>query len=81
MDWTLEDNIVDGLFFCTTVTGRRGGRTPFVQAGAETSDIGSETVEPNPGSSREVIPGGWVPVSGIKMPSLVVLSAHFAFHW
>jgi len=33
-DWTLEDNIVDGLFFCATLTGRRGGHTPFVQAEA-----------------------------------------------
>ena len=38
MDWTLEDNMVDGLFFCATLTGRRGGHTPFVQAGTETSD-------------------------------------------
>jgi len=28
MDWTLEDNMVDGLFFCATLTGRRGGITP-----------------------------------------------------
>jgi len=27
MDWTLEDNMVDGLFFCTTLTGRRRGHT------------------------------------------------------
>ena len=25
--------MVDGLFFCATVTGRRGGHAPFVQAG------------------------------------------------
>jgi len=43
MDWALEDNFVDGLFFCATLTGRRGGRTPFVQAGAETSDTGAES--------------------------------------
>jgi len=36
MDWTEEDDMVDGLF-CATLTGRRGGHTPFVQAGAETS--------------------------------------------
>ena len=35
IDWTLEDNMVDGLFFCVTLTGRRGGHTPFVQAGVE----------------------------------------------
>ena len=28
-----------------------------------------------------VIPGGWVPVSGMQMRSLVGLSAHSAFHW
>jgi len=28
-----------------------------------------------------LIPGGWVPVSGIKMRSLMGLSAHPAFHW
>jgi len=38
MDWTLEDNMVDGLVFCATLTGRRGGYTPSVQVGAETSD-------------------------------------------
>ena len=53
MDWTLEDNTVDGLFFCATLTGRTGGHTPFVQAEAETSDTGAEAVEPDPGSSWE----------------------------
>jgi len=47
MDWTLEDNMVDGLFFCATLTGRRRGHTPFVQAGAEMSDTGAEAVKPN----------------------------------
>jgi len=45
MDWTLEDRMVDGLFFCATLTGRRGGHTPFVQAGAETFDIGAEAAK------------------------------------
>jgi len=58
MDWTLEDNMVDGLFFCTTLTGRRRGHTPFVQAGAETSDTGVEAVKPNPGFSWEGHSGG-----------------------
>jgi len=47
MDWTLEDNTAGGLFFCTTLTGRRGGHTPFVQAGGETSDTGVEAVQPD----------------------------------
>ena len=25
MDWTLEDNMIDGLFFCATLAGRRSG--------------------------------------------------------
>ena len=53
VDWTLEDNMVDGLLFCATLAGRRGGHTPFVQAGAETSDTGAEAVEPDPGPSWE----------------------------
>jgi len=40
MDWTLEDNMIDGLFFCATLTGRRRGHALFVQAGVETSDTG-----------------------------------------
>ena len=48
MSWTLEDNMVDGLFFCTTLTGRREGHTPFVQAGAETSHTGAEAVKLDP---------------------------------
>ena len=30
MDCTLEDNMVDGLFFCATLTGCRRGHTPIV---------------------------------------------------
>ena len=71
MDWTLEDDMADGLFFCATLTGCRGGNTPFVQAGVETPDTGAEAVESDPGSSWEVIPGVSVPVSGIKVRSLV----------
>jgi len=72
--------MVDGLFFCATFTGRREGHTPFVQAGAETSDTGAEAVKADPGSSWEGHSGcGCVPVSGIKVRSLVGLSAHSAF--
>jgi len=53
VDWTLEDDMADGLFICPTLTGRRGGHTPFVQAGVETSDNGAEVVEPDPGYSWE----------------------------
>jgi len=50
--------MVDGLFFCATLTGRREGHTPFVQAQAETSDTVAEAVEPDPGSSWEGHSGG-----------------------
>ena len=80
MDWTLEDDIVGGLFFCTTHTGCRGGHTPFVQAGAETSDSGTEAVMQDSSFSWEGHSGVCVPVSGIKVRSLVGLSAHSAFH-
>jgi len=45
--------MVDGLFFCATLTDRRGGHIPFAQAGAETSNTGAEAVKPDPGSSWE----------------------------
>ena len=51
--------MVDGLFFCATLTGRRGGHTSFVQAGAETPNTGEEAVKPDPGSFWEGH-SGWV---------------------
>ena len=70
--------MIDGLF-CATLTGLRGGYTPFVQAGLETSDTGAD--EPDPGSSwGGSFQGECVPVSGIEVRSLVGLSAHSAFH-
>ena len=53
MDWTLENNMVDDLFFFATLTGRRGGHTPFVQAGTKMSDTGAAAVKPDTGSSWE----------------------------
>jgi len=67
MDWTLEDNMVDGWFFCATLTDGRGGHTPCVQVGVETSDTNAEAVKPDPGSSWEGHSVGCVTVSGIKM--------------
>jgi len=48
MDWTLEDNVVNGVIFCATLTGRRSDHTPFVQTRAETSDISVELVKLDP---------------------------------
>ena len=55
--------MVDGLFFCATLTGRRGGHTPFVQAGAETSITGAEADKPDAGSSWEG--HSWVVDAGV----------------
>ena len=72
--------MVDDLSFFDTLTGRRGGHTPFVQAGAETTDTGAEAVEPDPGFSWKGHSGVCAPVSGIKVRTLVGLSTHSAFH-
>jgi len=78
MDWTLEDDMVNSLFFCATVTGRRGSHTHL-----------QERKRPTPVRRRlsqtqallgRVIPWGWVPVLGIKMRSFEGFSAHSAFH-
>jgi len=46
--------MVDGLFFCTTLTGRRGGHTPFVQVRAKAFDTGAEAAKPAPRCSWQV---------------------------
>ena len=73
--------MIDDLFFCATLTGRRGSHTPFVQAGAETPYIVVEGVKPDPIYSWEGHSVGLMPVSGMKMRNIVGLSAHSAFHW
>ena len=74
---TARDRVVR-LFFCATLTGHRGGHTSLVQAGAETSD--TSAVKPYQALLGRVIPVGWVPMSEIKMWSLVGLSVHSSFH-
>jgi len=51
--------MVYGLLFCATLTGHRGGHTPFVQAGPETSNTGAEAVKPDPGCPWECHSGSW----------------------
>jgi len=70
MDWTLEDNMVDGLFFCATLTGRRGGHPPVVQAGAETSGTSVVAVKPRVANRSGM--DGTVPelTSGVPCPRL-----------
>jgi len=48
MDWTLEDNMVNGSVFCATPTSRRSGHTPSAQTGAEMSGTRVEAIESNP---------------------------------
>jgi len=79
VDWTLED-MVDGLFFCATLTGRRGGYTPFVQAERKHLTPVQRQLSQTQALLGRVILGGWVMVSGMKMRSLVGLSTHSAFH-
>ena len=71
-----------GLFFCATLTSCRVGHTPFVQAGAKTSDTGVEAVKPDHAVLGRVIPGVWVLMLGMKVRNLAVLCNHFvsAFH-
>ena len=45
--------MVDGLFFCATLTGRTGSHTSFVQTGAEMPDTVAEAVKPHLDSSWE----------------------------
>jgi len=81
MDWTLEDDMDNGLFFCATLTGPRGGHTRLYQ---------QERKRPTPVRRRlsrtqaflgRVIPGVCVQVTGIKVRSSEGLSAHLAFYW
>jgi len=47
MDWALDDNMGDDLFFCATLTSGRVSHTPFAQAGVEMHDTGAEAVKPD----------------------------------
>ena len=60
MDWTLKDSMVDGLFFCAAITGSSRDHSPFVQAGAETSDTGAEAVKPDGGPSLFLEGSLWI---------------------
>ena len=85
IDWTLKDNMVDGLFICATLTGicatltgRRGGHTPLYK---------QERKRPTPVRSQlglflgGVIPGGECRSRGWKCGVLWDLSAHSACQW
>jgi len=65
MEWTLKE-MVNGLFFCATLTGRRGSHTTFAQAGAKMLNTGAEAVRQTQALLGRVTPGG-VLASGMKM--------------
>jgi len=81
MDWTLKDNMVDGVLFCATLTGRRGGHTNLYKHERKRPTLVRIWLSRTHALLGRVIPGGWVPVSGMKMRSLVGLSVHSAFRW
>ena len=81
MDWTLEDNMVDGLFFCATLTGRRGGMPHLHKQERKNPTSVRRRLRRTQAVLGRVVPRGWVPVSGKKVRSLVGLSARSAFHW
>jgi len=58
MDWILKDNMVDGLFFCATLTDRRGGHIPFVQIGAKRPTSVQRRLSRNQALLGSVTPGG-----------------------
>jgi len=50
--------MIDGLFFSTTLTGRRRGHTPLYKQERKRPKSGTEAVKPDPGSSWEGHSGG-----------------------
>jgi len=89
MDWTLEDNSVDSLFFCATLTCRKRGHNPFVQGEAETSKTDARRLCQNHAICGSAIPGGGCQM---KVRSLVFSNnshsvgdrpraPHFWFHY
>ena len=77
MELEMKDNIVNSLFLCATLTNRRRGHTAFVQAGAA---LVRKRLSRTHFTVGRAIPGEWVPVSGMKVWSLVVFSNHSAIH-
>jgi len=80
MDWSVKDNMVKGMFFCATLTNRRGDLSYLYK---------QERKRPTPMRRRSsrtqavlemVIQGRWMPVSGKKVGNMLVFSNHSTFH-
>ena len=80
MDWTLEDNMSDGLFFCATLISGKGGHTPFTHASAGASDTDAEAVEPGPRWSWKRHSGNVGAGAGDESEGSLGLTNHLAFH-
>jgi len=80
MDWTLEDNMVDGLFFCPHSQVAEKAIPHLYKQERKRPTAVRRRLSRTRAVLGRVIPGGWVPVSGIKVRSLVRLSNHSAFH-
>ena len=58
MDWTLEDNMADGLLFCATLTGRSGGHTHLYKQERKSPTPVRRQFSRTQALHGKVIPGG-----------------------
>ena len=72
-----RSNMVDGLFFCSTVTSHRMG---LVKVGVKRPTLVRRRLSGTHGVLGMAIQGGCLPMSGMKERSLLVFSNHNAFH-
>ena len=64
MNWTLEDNMVDGLFFCATLTGRRRGHTHLYKQERNRPTPVRRWLSRTQAVLGRVVPGVWL-VAGV----------------
>jgi len=73
MEWTMKDNMVNGLFCSATLTSRRRGHTHLCKQERSRLNWTHAVLV-------GAITGGLLLVSGMKLRSVVVLSNYSAFH-
>ena len=72
--------MVDGLFFCATLKGRRGGHTPFVQTWAESPTPVQRRLSRTHTILGRAMPGGWVACRGWKYTKYFPIISHSISH-